>query len=503
MATLAAETQETPQTKPLSRLQKLIYGSGDWGRASFNSLRQIFYAIFLTDVVKLDPSLASVAAFVSILWDAINDPLVGTFSDNVRSRFGRRRPFFLIFAVPFALAFIVMWWAPPWKSQVLLMLTVTFTYMLADTIQTLVTVPYLALTPEIAPGYDERTSLTSYRMAFNLAASLTTAVMAPTIVDAAVNAGLSQQRGYLIVAGMFGLLAIIPFMILFFAIREKGSLPPPSEDKYSLGETIKLLWNNIPFRYATGIYVINWIAFDIVAMMLPYFLTYWIAQGNMLSKANLFGQKLSLESAVLGIIMLVATLSIPIWNLLSRKFSKRVSYLSGMGFWVVVQIAVILVKPGQFTLILIFGFLAGLSVSTAHIMPEAIFPDVIDWDELRTRKRHEGMYYGAINFMRKLSSALAIFISLQILGLFGYQNPPDGVSIFAQSSTTLLGIRLMTGPFAVIFLLAAIVSAWFYPLSRERQALIQRAILRRKMREERRRLRKESRHIESEDTLET
>lgn len=503
MSTLTVDVKQTIEAKPLTRLQKMIYGSGDWGRASFNSLRQIFYAIFLTDVVGLDPRLASFAAFVSILWDAINDPLVGTLSDNVRSRFGRRRPFFLFFAVPFALAFVVMWWAPPWKSQILLMLTVTFTYMLADTIQTLVTVPYLALTPEIAPGYDERTSLTSYRMAFNLAASLTTAVMAPTIVDAAVKAGLSQQRGYLIVAGMFGALAIIPFLLLFFFIREKEALPPPSEDKYSLGQTIKLLWDNIPFRYATGIYVINWIAFDVVAMMLPYFLLYWIAQGDLLAKASIFGLKLSLESAVLGIIMLVATLSIPIWNLLSRKFSKRVSYLAGMGFWVFVQIAIILVQPGQFSLVLFFGFLAGFSVSTAHIMPEAIFPDVIDWDELRTRTRHEGMYYGAINFMRKLSSALAIFLSLQILGWFGYQAPPDGATVFTQSSTTLLGIRLLTGPFSVIFLLAAIVTAWFYPLSRERQTLIQRAIQRRKMREERRRLRKEARRQESEDTLET
>jgi Na+/melibiose symporter-like transporter len=82
----------------------LIYGSGDWGRASFNSLRQIFYAIFLTDVVGLEARLASFAALIAILWDAINDPLIGTLSDNVRSRWGRRRPFFLFFSVPIGLA---------------------------------------------------------------------------------------------------------------------------------------------------------------------------------------------------------------------------------------------------------------------------------------------------------------------------------------------------------------------------------------------------------------
>jgi GPH family glycoside/pentoside/hexuronide:cation symporter len=88
--------------------------------------------------------------------------------------------------------------------------------------------------------------------------------------------------------------------------------------------------------------------------------------------------------------------------------------------------------------------------------------------------------------MRKLSSALAIFIALQVLGWFGYQNPPADALVFTQSSFTLLGIRLLTGPTVVLFLLAAIVTAWFYPLTRERQARIQLAIQRRKQREARR-----------------
>ena len=156
-------------------------------------------------------------------------------------------------------------------------------------------------------------------------------------------------------------------------------------------------------------------------MMIPYYLLYWIAEGNMLAKVNLFGQKLSLESAALGIIMLVATLSIPIWNLVARKFNKRSAYISGMMFWIVVQILLILLKPCLMNLVLLFSFFAGFSVSPAYVMPESMFPVVIDWDELRTSTRHAGMYYGAINFMRKLSSALAIFITLHVLGWFGYQ----------------------------------------------------------------------------------
>ena len=70
----------------LSLWIKLIYGSGEWSYASFGTLRQIFYAIFLTDVVGLDARLASFAALAGIIWDAVNDPLVGVISDRVKTR---------------------------------------------------------------------------------------------------------------------------------------------------------------------------------------------------------------------------------------------------------------------------------------------------------------------------------------------------------------------------------------------------------------------------------
>jgi glycoside/pentoside/hexuronide:cation symporter, GPH family len=133
-------------------------------------------------------------------------------------------------------------------------------------------------------------------------------------------------------------------------------------------------------------------------------------------------------------------------------------------------------------MIMIFAFLAGLSVSTAHVMPEALFPDVIDWDELRTDTRREGMYYGAVNFIRKLSSAIAIFVALQILGWFGYKAPPESATIYTQSATTLNVIRLLTGPTIAVLLVSAIAMAWSYPLTRERQNRIQKMLQRRKER---------------------
>jgi GPH family glycoside/pentoside/hexuronide:cation symporter len=157
--------------------------------------------------------------------------------------------------------------------------------------------------------------------------------------------------------------------------------------------------------------------------------------------------------------------------------------VAGAALWALVQLLIFLVQPGQIALILVLAVLAGLSVSTAHVLPDAIFPDVIEWDELRTRRRHEGIYYGTKNFIRKLTGAVAIFLALQVLGWFGYQSPPPGALQFSQSPTTLTAIRWLTGPFGAVMLLSAIAVAWFYPLNRERHARIRRLLEKRRQRE--------------------
>jgi GPH family glycoside/pentoside/hexuronide:cation symporter len=471
----------TARSEPrLSLWTKLTFGSGDWSTSSFGTLRQIFYAIFLTDVVGLEPRLASVAALMGILWDAVNDPLVGMLSDRVSTSWGRRRPFLLFGALPYGLGFMLLWWAPPWDSQVALAVTVSLAYMLSDTFQTVISVPLYALTPEITPDYDERTSLTTYRMFFNLFASLVTAVAAPAIVDSVLASGATQQQGYLIVSALFGGLAVIPLVLIFFVVRERfrSEEEIKREKGTPLSEIVRMAWANIPFRFATAIYMLNWITFDLVALALPFFIAYWVAEGDLLAKAI----GLPIESAVFALMLVTSVLLLPFWLWLSKRFSKHIAYIIGMSFWAVVQLLIFSIQPGQVTYCLVLAVLAGVSVSVAHVLPDAIFPDVIEWNELRTRRRGEGIYYGVKNFIRKLTGALSIFIALQILGWFGYQSPPEGVTSFQQSPVTLTAIRVIIGPFGAVLLFSAVGMAWFYPLTRERHARIRELLERRKQR---------------------
>jgi len=466
----------TLQTVPkLTFWQKLLYGTGDWSLSSFTTLRALLYTIFLTDVVRLNPGLASFSALIGTAWDALNDPLIGALNDRVRSRWGRRRPFLLLFAIPFGLGFLILWWVPPTDSQLLKMIYVTLAFMITDTLHTLVNVPYLALVPDISRDYDERTSLSGFRVLFNLLATLVTAVAAPTIVDEVVRSGATPQQGYLLVAGLFGGLAILPFLIIPLVIKEtKTDLEEP--ERVDLRKMWGVILRNKPFLYVTGLYSLTWIAFDLVSRMLPFFAVYWVGKGDSLISRPLFGQDFALESLAMGSLMLVSLVSIPLWTGLSARFGKKVTYIIGMIFWILVLSALMLVQPGQVSLTLALSALAGLSVATASILPESMLPDAVDWDEYQTGERNEGLYFGAITLFRKLSGALAGFFALQALNLFGYQAPPQGVTVWQQAPSALTAIRWMTGPFSALLVLAAIIVAWFYPLTRQQYEQIRAAL---------------------------
>lgn len=443
-------------------------------------MRSIFYAIYLTDVVGLEPRLASFGALAGIVWDGINDPIIGILSDRIHTRWGRRRPFLLWFAIPFGLSFITLWSAPAWESQTALLIYVTLSFMLADTLQTLIGVPFLSLTPELTADYDERTTLTSFRSFFQLVGALTVVITAPAIVDQILSAGGSQQQGFMLVGAIFGGIGAIPLLLIGVFVRETST--PSQIESLSFRETLQAAWQNVPFRYAVGIHMLNWSAVDMVAITFPYFLLYWVARGDLLATIPIFSLDMAYESAFFGILMFVCILFIPFWLWLARWRNKREAYMLGMALWVIVQLMIFTIQPGDTTYLLMIAALAGMGVSAAYTLPDSLFADVIEWDELRTGRRQEGMFYGIRTLIRKLTGALVIFITLQLLGRAGYVSPPAEALQFTQTDSALRMIRLLVSPFGAAILCGTILLAWLFPLSREKYERIQKLLEQRKAR---------------------
>ncbi len=259
--------QPAPARLPLGR--KIIYGLGDWGDSATSTIFIFFFAFFLTDIARLPLRLSGLVLLVGGIWDAVNDPLIGVLVDRVRTRWGRRRPFFLFDALPLAVTFTMLWWVPPW-GDLGRAAWFALAYILFDTCFTLMTVPYGALTAELTEDYDERTNLTGWRMALNLLGGLMAAFFVPVIVGAFTR----QATGYFAAAAGFGLLAAVPYLMLFFTTKERfAATQPPRE---SLVASVVATLKNRSFRYTAAIYLLSWVTVNLVASLLQYYVTWWV-----------------------------------------------------------------------------------------------------------------------------------------------------------------------------------------------------------------------------------
>jgi GPH family glycoside/pentoside/hexuronide:cation symporter len=434
----------------LPRRTRLIYGFGDTGFSLTTTIIAAYFAIFLTDVVGIAPGTAAIAIFLGRSWDYLNDPLIGHISDRTRSRWGRRRPFLLFGALPFALAFILMWTHPPIQSQVALAIYYALAYVLFDSAATFVYMPYYALTPELTSNYDERTTLTTYRMFFSILGSL----VAFTIPLMIIGSFQPENSGRFLRMGViFGLVSALPLLLVFLGTKERQEYSHQEQPK--IKESLRAAAGNRPFIFGMVIFLLTWVSIDILQTSLLYFIKYVV-------------QREAQSDLIMGVIFVTALLVLPFWERLSRRWNKRLAYGAGIAFWAVVQVVLISLNPGSgMPLILGLCVLAGVGVSAAHVLPWSIIPDAIEWDEWQTGVRHEGMFYSLVTLAQKVASSIAIPLILLILQATGYK--PGAV---AQPASALLGIRLAIGPIPAVLLCAGILFAILYPLGREKHQII-------------------------------
>lgn len=437
-------------TERLPRHTKILYGMGDLGFSLTLTIIGAYFAIFLTDVVGVSPSTAAIAIFVGRSWDYINDPLIGHFSDRIRTRWGRRRPLLLFGALPFALAYILMWIRPPFENHLAIALYYSFAYVIFDAAATLVYMPYFALTPELTSNYDERTALTSYRMFFSILGSL----IAFTVPLAIIGAFRPENAERVLLMGiLFGFASAVPLLIVFFSTRERAEYCELEQPK--LIDSLRAAAKNRPFVFGAVIFLITWVSIDILQATLLYFIKYIL-------------QREAQSDAIMAAIFITAILALPLWEWAARRLNKRLAYGIGVAFWAFVQLILISVNASvPLQLIFFLCILAGIGVSAAHVLPWSILPDAIEWDEYHTGARHEGMFYSLVTLAQKIASSLAIPLALLILDATGYI--PNAVQ---QPAKALLGIRLVIGPLPAVLLTIGIIFAIAYPLNRQTHARI-------------------------------
>ncbi|MFL7813479.1 MAG: MFS transporter [Anaerolineales bacterium] len=428
----------------LPTARKLMYGAGDIGFSLTSTIMGVYFLIFMTDVVGLRPAIAGIPILVGKVWDFVNDPIFGYISDRTRTRWGRRRPFLLFGALPLALTFTMLWYRPPFESTTALVAYYSIAYLIFEASATMLYMPYFALTPELTSDYDERTSLTSYRMFFSILGSLL-AFTLPLIIVGSFSPENAPR--VMLMGGIFGLVSALPMILTFFGTKEREDLV--DLEKPTLWESVKSVWKNIPFRYGLGIFLTTWVSVDILQSSLLFYIKYVV-------------QRESQNDIIMATIFVVAMFALPIWNWVSQRWSKRFAYMYGIAFWAVVQLVLVMMTPATpLRLILILCAMAGIGVAAAHVLPWAILPDAIEWYEHQTGERHEGMFYSVTTLARKITSAVSVPLIGPILELTGYQP-----NVAQQSAEAVRGIKMVIGPIPAILLGLGIFIAYKYPLDR-------------------------------------
>jgi GPH family glycoside/pentoside/hexuronide:cation symporter len=461
---------ENTEKVPLWR--KLLYGAGDLGFSMNNSIITAFFSVFMVTVVGMPPGLVAIIFIVGRSWDFVNDPIIGHLSDRTRTRWGRRRPFLLFGAIPFGLSFVLLWLGPDF-NQTGLIIYYSLAYIVYEFMATTVYMPYFALTPEMTDDYDERTKITSFRMMFNIIGSLTAYILPLLIIGG--DWTKATKQGVLVMALVAAAIAAIPIFGVFFGTKERKEFQKETLPKFL--PSLKAAFKNRPFVFGAMMYLFTWMTIVVVESNLQFFIIHILDRQT--------------QSMIIMVsIFVTAIFALPLWNWVSKHWNKRYAYIGGVAFWAVVMMVLIFMTPQTpFWLILILCIMAGIGVSAAQVLPWAIIPDAIEWEEFHTGERNEGMFYSLITLLGKVGMAIAQPVSLFILQIMRFQ---EGQGV-VQPQSALLGVRLVMGPLPALLLFSGIMMAVFYPLSRKQHQEIVETL--RTRRQERRQKRAEEKPL--------
>ncbi len=448
--------EKTIERKKIPLGVKIGYGGAEGANSLIWTLFAIYFLYFLTDIAKIEPAIAGFIMMIGILWDAVTDPLIGVWSDGLKTRWGRRRPIIIAIAVPYGVASWLLFsdfGLGPDGKVVYFVFAVIF-YM---TMFTLLNVPHTALAAEMTQDYNERTSLVSYRTLWSMVFSILGGAMPLVLAEAFAEMTGNQQTGWSIMAGVLGVISVPPIILMWRTTRGYELLPTNTEVSYKdLMGTFK---NNRPFRYILGIWTFAIVAINIAGAAAIYFLTYRM------------GFTENDTSLAMLLYFIASILWIPVINKTANRLGKRKAFIIFMGLAACCSaVLTLLIGPEDVTLLYIALVLSAVGNSTTYLLGWSMIPDVVEVDEFKTGQRREGLFFGIIAFVQKCSSAIAVWLVGVTLSVVGYV--PDAI----QTEQAMWGIRLTYAEGTALFILLSMLVCWFSPITPEKHKALNQAI---------------------------
>jgi len=424
----------------LSFKEKIGFSIGEYSASIVWQTLMYFLPAFYTDTYGLSAAAAGTMFLVVRLFDALNDPIMGSIADNTKTRWGKFRPYLLWFAIPYGVTAVLMFSVPDFSDLGKLIYAYA-TYALMMVIYTAIMIPYNAMVGVITPSISERTSISSYKFVFAYAAGMS--VQAFIIPMVARLGDGNDVLGYRFTMLILGAICILFFFIAFYSSKERVQSPP--EQRANVKVDLKNLFNN---RAWLALFITSLLILIYVAVRSSVIVYYW---------QYLIGNK---EGA--STFMVVGTFCVLLGVLptqwLSIRMGKKKLFIICM---VIITISSFGFYFANSNIYWLYAIQIIFSLASGPTFPLiwSMLADAADYGEYKYQRRTTGLIYSAATFGQKAGFSIGGAISLWILAYYGYQANE------IQSEASLMGIRLNLSIIPGVIAMLSIIALFFYPLS--------------------------------------
>jgi glycoside/pentoside/hexuronide:cation symporter, GPH family len=437
-------------TSKLSVKEKIGYSLGDTASHFVWDMVGFWLLFFYTDVYGISAAAAGTIMLVARFWDMGIDPVIGIISDRTNTRWGKFRPYILFGALPYALLAILTFTTPNF-GQVGKIIYAGATYVLLMTAYASINLPYSALGAVMTDDTYERAGLNTYRFIAGFTGQFIVTGLALTLAEFFGHGNKAQGFQYTVF--LFAGLSLIFFFITFRATKER--VQPPKEQKNSLKEDVKNLFQNKAWIILASVGIISFIMFAMQNAAIAYYFKYYLGRENNVQFFN-----------VIGTVALIVAL--PLSKPLAKKFGNKnvfigSSLISGLFFMLIYLAGVT-----DLTLIYILNIIAKMAYAPAVPLLWTMIADSADYGEWTTGRRATGLYFSAAVFAQKAGWGIGAAIAGWILSVSQF------VANQVQNETAITGIKLLVSVIPGILYMSCALFMIFYKIDSKTTALMKK-----------------------------
>jgi Na+/melibiose symporter-like transporter len=447
---------------------KASYGAGSvaYG-AAFTGLSGAVLQIYLNQVLGIPALVVGAAIMLSLMADAVIDPLIGWWSDRTRSRFGRRHPFMFAAAVPAMGFFYLLWNAPAGLSGQSLA-AFGLAMMIAVRISVSVyEIPCNALTPELTPDYDERTTLQSWRWFFGIIGNTAASLLLTQVFlgGAHAKAGVLYRQGFASWGAVIAVVLFVFIMVATFGTRSRiPYLPKAAVDRPGRADAwrdIRLTFVNASLGSLMLSGILGGVGGGITQGLSIYFYSYlWDLAPSQ------FGLLLPLSA--LGSLLAVF-LAPP----LARRFGKKAAMIGLFSVSVVTAAGPLFLRligvmppngsPWVLPILAADGVVTATVAIVGYILVGSMMADVVEDAAAKSGVRAEGLLYAANGLVPKFTAGIGAFIGGLLLTVVHF---PQHAVQGAVDPAMMRHLVIIYLPLSVAISVLAIAALGLYRINR-------------------------------------